>query len=66
VQGNTHLLIPRTWVPMPSSLMLQVSGFALMMTDDAKRLAQYWLKYTEDVRNDDQASGRWLAVVLTA
>ena len=36
---------------------LQVSGFALMTTEDAKRLAQYWLKYTEDVRNDDQV--RW-------
>ena len=40
---------------------LQVSGFALMTTVDAKKLAQYWLKYTEDVRNDDQVCEKSLA-----
>ena len=42
-------------LPIMLGIALQVSGFALMTTHDAKRVAQYWLKYTEDVRNDDQA-----------
>ena len=57
--GDMQLLMACNWVCRKVDCMVQVSGFALMTTGDAKRLAQYWLKYTEDVRSDDQASERW-------
>ena len=41
---------------------MQVSGFALMTAADAKKLARYWLKYTEDVRNDDQVQRSFCAL----
>ncbi|KIZ01491.1 hypothetical protein MNEG_6466 [Monoraphidium neglectum] len=35
----------------------QVGGFMLVHRDDLRRIAPLWLKYTEDVRADPQASG---------
>ena len=42
----------------------QVGGFYLIHRDDLKRVAPFWLKYTEDVRADAEVRGWRVAVAV--